>query len=125
MANAINALINATNKALGLQAQWELEVAAATKYASKVDRETAKAKLAPIVAAARGGEWNAAENTWVDPSGASAASKKWLNRWLATIYGKDESRVAPKKDAPTNLAEKYEAMTPAERKRFLKLIGVL
>lgn len=125
MANAINALITSTRTALDLQAQWEIEVSNATKYASKVDREAAKAKLAPIVAAARGGEWDADEGKWVDANGKSQRAKKWLNRWLATIYGKDETRVAPKKDAPMTLAEKYEAMSPAERKRFLKLIGVL
>lgn len=125
MANAINALITSTQSALDLQAQWGEAVAAATKFAAKVDREAAKAALAPIVAAARGGEWDADEGKWVDANGKSQAAKKWLNRWLATIYGKDETRVAPKKDPAEAWATQYFSWTPAERKRALKKIGVL
>lgn len=127
-ANAVATMIAQFNEALRLGDAFESVLDTARKCAPYIEREECKALIAPALVRKYKAQWDAERAVWVganehQPTGTA---KKYGNRWLDEVYGKPEStRVAPKKDAPMTLAEKYEAMSPAERKRFLKLIGVL
>lgn len=127
-ANAVANMTNVFAKALRLGDEWQSMLDEAHQCAQHVTREECKALIAPALVQKYNAQWDEERAVWVGANEHTPTNtaKTYARRWLDAVYGKPEGkRVAPKKDAPMTLAEKYEAMTPAERKRFLRLIGVM